>query len=278
MSVTPIADDRRRRLRADCASCFALCCVVPAFSMSVDFAIDKPAGEPCPNLLPDRRCGIHAHLRDQGFGGCVAYDCFGAGQQVSQVTFGGRDWRENPSTAREMFQVFPIMRQLHELLWHVTQALAMRSARPTHDDLATALEQTERLTRATPAELLRIDVAAHHGEVNALLSRASELVRASVRPPKADRREADLIGKDLTDVDLSGANLRGALLVGADLRRADLRLADVTGADLRGANLVGADLREALFLTQSQLDAARGDTTTKLPASLLRPQHWTAAS
>jgi len=67
--------------------------VAPAFSASSDFAIDKPAGEPCPNLTTDFRCGIHTTLRERGFPGCVVYDCFGAGQKVARVTFGGQDWR-----------------------------------------------------------------------------------------------------------------------------------------------------------------------------------------
>ena len=83
-----------------------------------------------------------------------------------------------------------------------------------------------------------------------------------------------LIGADLRAADLRAANLRGAYLIGADLRRTDLGLADLTGADLRGADVRGADLRRALFLTQSQLDAATGDTATKLPPALTRPAHW----
>ena len=59
--------DPRRELRADCSRCAALCCVVPAFAASADFAIDKPAGVPCPNLQPDSRCGIHESLRPRGF-------------------------------------------------------------------------------------------------------------------------------------------------------------------------------------------------------------------
>ena len=54
-------------LRADCARCFALCCVAPAFAISVDFAINKRAGKACPNLQADFRCGIHTRLRQQGF-------------------------------------------------------------------------------------------------------------------------------------------------------------------------------------------------------------------
>jgi uncharacterized protein YjbI with pentapeptide repeats len=45
-------------------------------------------------------------------------------------------------------------------------------------------------------------------------------------------------------------------------------------ADFRGADLSGADLTESIFLTQSQLDAAKGDADTKLPTSLTRPAHW----
>jgi hypothetical protein len=56
-------------LRADCARCFGLCCVAPAFAASADFAIDKPAGQACPNLQGDFGCGIHADLRQQGFRG-----------------------------------------------------------------------------------------------------------------------------------------------------------------------------------------------------------------
>ena len=45
---------------------------------------------------------------------------------VSQVTYNGRDWRQAPGTAKEMYDVFPIMRQLHELLWYLNEALTLR--------------------------------------------------------------------------------------------------------------------------------------------------------
>jgi uncharacterized protein YjbI with pentapeptide repeats len=261
-------------LRADCESCFALCCVAPAFSASADFAIDKPAGQACPHLQPDFRCAIHTHLREQGFRGCTVYDCFGAGQKVSQVTFGGQDWRRAPQTAAQMFEVFPIMRDLHELLWYLTEALTLRPARPLHSELSLAMEDTERLTHSSPDSLRELDVEALRQDVNVLLLRTSELVRAGVRPKKMDRRGADLIGAKLKGADLRGASLRGAHLIGADLRGADLRMADLTGADLRAADLRGANLTGSIFLIQSQLDAAKGDTETTFPPALTRPGHW----
>jgi uncharacterized protein YjbI with pentapeptide repeats len=261
-------------LRADCAECFALCCVVPAFAASVDFARDKGAGQPCPNLRQDFGCGIHTRLRDQGYRGCTVYDCFGAGQKVSQVTFGGQDWRRAPKTARQMFEVFPVMRDLHELLRYLTEALAFPAARSVHDDLRAARERVRALTLERPDALRRADVPALRAEVNVLLLRAGELARAGVKGRKRDHRGADLIGARLASADLRGANLRGAYLIGADLRGADLRSADVIGADFRDADLRGADLTGALFLLQSQLDAAAGDSTTVLPPTLTRPAHW----
>jgi uncharacterized protein YjbI with pentapeptide repeats len=266
----------RLSLRADCERCFALCCVAPAFSASADFAISKPAGQPCPNLQADFRCSIHDRLRPRGFGGCTAYDCFGAGQQVAQVTFGGRDWRQEQEIAAQMFDVFAVVRQLHELLWYLTEALAMPAARPLHGEVRAARQETERLAGGGPGALAALDVNAHRRGVNALLLRASELARAGAgaHSQAADHRGADLTGKDLRGAGLAAASLRGASLIGADLSGADLRGADFTGADLRGAELSGADLTGSIFLIQAQLDSAKGDSGTKLPPSLMRPAHW----
>ena len=92
-------------LVADCSRCFGLCCVALPFTASADFAVDKAAGKACGNLGEDFRCGIHTRLRDEGFTGCTVYDCFGAGQRVSQTVFRGNDWRTGER--QKMFAVFP---------------------------------------------------------------------------------------------------------------------------------------------------------------------------
>jgi pentapeptide repeat protein len=244
------------------------------FAASADFAITKAPGQPCPNLQQDYRCGIHSTLRERGFPGCTVFDCFGAGQKVSQVTFAGESWRDSPGTAKRMFQVFPVMRQLHELLWYLTEALPLPAASSLHQQLRDLLEETEKLTVSPPQTLIELDVPAHRQKVNALLLETSERVRG--RGGK-NRRGADLIGAKLRNADLQAASLRGAYLIGADLRGADLRTADLIGADLRDADLSGADLTGSIFLTQAQLNAARGDNRTRLPAALQRPIHWKRA-
>ncbi|MFB7513416.1 pentapeptide repeat-containing protein [Streptomyces sp. NPDC056144] len=271
-----VPETREIALVGDCANCFGLCCVALPFAKSADFAVNKSSGEPCRNLQEDFRCGIHTRLRPSGFQGCTVYDCFGAGQRVSQVTFGGVSWREAPETARQMYEVFPIVRQLHELLRYLTEALARPAARPLHAELRAALARVEALTGGTPDALERLDVAPVRAEVNPLLLRTSELVRATAGGKPKSRRGADLIGKRMRGAKLRGADLRGALLIAADLAGADLTLTDLIGADLRDADLSGADLTGALFLTQPQLNSARGDATTRLPEGFARPAHWAA--
>ncbi|MFC8716858.1 pentapeptide repeat-containing protein [Kitasatospora sp. NPDC057198] len=270
----PAPTGRRLELLADCSACFGLCCVALPFAKSADFAANKNAGTPCRNLQADYRCGIHPDLRERGYQGCTVFDCFGAGQKVSRHTFGGRSWREDRDTARQMFETFPVMRQLHELLWYLAEALELPKARPVHAELRRTFDGIEELTRRDAAALTAADVPGIRAGANELLLKASELARAAVPGKKRNHRGADLIGARLRGADLRGANLRGAYLIAADLSGADLREADLIGADLRDADLRGADLTGALFLTQAQLNAAKGDSTTRLGAALARPAHW----
>jgi hypothetical protein len=108
-------------LRADCSRCAALCCVGLHFDRSEEFAVSKAAGEPCRYLgagqLGSRhRCNIHPRRSALGFGGCVGYDCLGAGQRVTQQLFGGRSWRADPALLGPMLDAFFTVRHLHELL------------------------------------------------------------------------------------------------------------------------------------------------------------------
>ena len=266
----------RSGLTADCASCQGLCCVAPVYVRSSEFAIDKPAGTPCPNLRGDSRCSIHAELRPRGFSGCTVYDCFGAGQRLTRTVLAGTDWRHDGQAAQVAFAALPVVRQLHELLWYLDEALTRTPPGSDHEELQRAAERVDGLAAAAPGSLPALDVAAVRREVDPLLLAASEALRTG-SPAGRGLRRADLVGAHLRRADLRRADLRGAWLLGADLRGADLRLADLIGADLRGADVRGADLSDALFLTQTQVNAAVGDGGTRLPPWAARPGHWTTA-
>ena len=273
--LTPV--ERRDGLRADCSRCVGLCCVALAFARSADFAFSKDAGDPCVNLDENYRCVIHPDLRPMGFKGCTVFDCFGAGQKVTQHTFGGRSWREDPDSRGSMFAVFPLVRQLQELLWYLNEAAALPQTEPIRTQLDRAYAETDALTAASADEILALDLDAHREKVSGVLRQASKLVRSGVPLSAAARRVrpgADLMGTQLAGQDLRGANLRGAWLIGADLRSTDLSYADVIGADFRDAELGAANLSQTLYLTQFQVNAAQGDTATVLPDFLTRPSHW----
>ena len=92
--------------RADCSRCCGLCCVVPHQLTVQGFGADKPADTPCTHLDRLHRCSIHAARPDHGYPACEAFDCFGAGQWVTQHLFEGARWTDSLDTARRMFAAY----------------------------------------------------------------------------------------------------------------------------------------------------------------------------
>lgn len=192
----------RAALRADCASCFGLCCVALTLTRSADFAIDKDAGKPCGNLQEDFRCGIHTELRTRGFPGCTVYDCFGRARRsparpstdrTGAVPHGppGRCSRCSRSCGSSMNSCGTSRKRCP---WN---------RRALHGEIRRTLEETERLTHLPADAFSDLDVAGHRDIVAELLLRTSELVRETApRRKKRDRRGADLIGARLKGADL----------------------------------------------------------------------------
>lgn len=275
---TTIGTKIRHSLQADCQSCFGLCCTALNIVASSDFAINKPAGTPCPNLQDNYSCHIHSQLRETGFKGCTVFDCLGAGQQVSQVTFHGQDWRQSREHADKMFRVFPIMEQLYEMIAYVAEALSYQVDNMLYEQLIAQLKHLQQTIAQDADTLLALDMVAIRMPINALLLQTSEQIRQHSVKGKASRnlnqRGADWMGKNLKGKDLRATDLRGSYLIATNLQDANLQGVDFIGADLRDTNLRGADLSTSLFLTQMQINAAQGDRSTKLPSYIKRPAHW----
>ena len=304
MPRVPAADGRallveQLDLRSDCSRCTGLCCVGLHLVRSADFAIDKPAGTPCPNLRTDFGCGIHARLPESGFPGCVAYDCLGAGQRVTaavRAAHDGATWRDDPAAARDAFAALPVVTQLQELLWYLAEVLALPAAAAVHDDARQALDRTAPLADLAAADLLALDVGAVRRTVGPLVDRASALVRDAARGATRDtgqardRRHRDgrrgaasphgtaraAVPPDAPPaLRAPGAGVRrrlrpGADLVGADLRGLDLAASALPGALLRGADLRGARL-DAVDLLGADLRGADARGTDLSRALFLTP-------
>jgi hypothetical protein len=238
------------------------------FRESHGFAFAKDAGEPCRHLDGSYGCSIHARLRESGMSGCTAYECFGAGQHVSQVLYAGASWRGSADGGAEMFAVFAVVQRLHEMLVLLDQAAALAPQR----DISRLRERVSAHTIGRPEGVLEVDLDRLSAEVGEVLREVSRSVRG---PDGESWSGADLAGQDLRTAALADADLRGALLLAADLRGVVLARTDLLGADLRDADLSGADLSSSLFVTQPQLNSARGNASTVLPAGLRRPIGWT---
>jgi len=206
------------------------------------------------------------------------FDCFGAGQYVSQNLFGGTSWNDRPDTSAEMFSVFAVVRQLHEMLWYLVEAAERASTSELSEPVAQHRSAIVQILDGDAPEVVACDVDRIRADVRRTLMDVSEEARGGYGVSAEERHglcpSADLVGRDLRSIRLCGADLRGAYLIAADLRQSDLAGVDLLGADLRDARLQGADLSNALFVTQLQVDAAQGDDTTLLPRVLSRPQHW----
>ncbi|WP_249423824.1 pentapeptide repeat-containing protein [Nocardioides coralli] len=228
------------------------------------FGADKAGGVPCGHLDVDDHCTIHDTLRRDGWSGCATFDCFGAGQHVSQVIYGGVSWREGANLG-EMAAVLSVVRQLHEMLSHLAEV----GRRAPDPDAARLSAEIVALTHAEPITLLTADLDTLRSRVSPVLRAATVRLHGRAQP-----MPADLVGADLAGADLSRADLRGASLVRADLRGAELARADLLGADLRDADVRGARLGQAWFVSQPQLNGSVGDGATTIPSQLTRPAHW----
>ena len=97
----------------------------------------------------------------------------------------------------------------------------------------------------------------------------------------ADLTQTDFSGANFIKADLSGsethlddANLKGTYFTDANLSLAHFSKADLTGAHLNGADLSGVYLRDAVGLTQQQINEAKGNDQTFLPKELRSPESW----
>lgn len=161
-------------LKADCANCVALCCVAPDFERSDRFAFTKPAGVACRHLGRDFRCTIHERLESAGFGGCVEYDCFGAGQKTTRRFAARSDWREDAAIKARMLDVYHVLRPLHELMVYLTELAGINDDGAIGAEIEAATAEIERLTEGDEAALRAIDVAAHKDAVERLIGRVRD--------------------------------------------------------------------------------------------------------
>ena len=258
------------RLKIDCKKCSGLCCVA-LYCMKTDgFPANKEAGVPCQYLRTDFRCDIHAKLGSKNMRGCLAYDCFGAGQKVTQNCFPKVDWKSSPNHTNVIFQVFQIVFQLHQMEWYLLEALSLTPDEHLKTDIESLISENERMTSLPPDEILHLNIEDYRSDVNRILKQLSGMI--TVSSDKKNRK--DYFGHNFKHADLDRKDFSMALLIAANFEGCSLHGANFLGADMRDANIKNTDLSSSVFLTQMQINSAKGNANTKLPYRISQPISW----
>lgn len=181
------------------------------------------------------------------------------------------DWRVSPQTADEMFAAFLSVHQLCQMRWYLMEASVLACAAPFTAEINRLICENQRITELTPHALLEFSITTHKSEVDALLKKVSEALRLAAGGPPRTRKSMGCFGKKLKGTKLAGTDFSMALLIAANMEGCDLRGVNFLSADMRDANLKNADLRQSAFLTQMQVNSAKGNAGTKLPPCALPP-------
>lgn len=259
------------KLTIDCDKCSGLCCVALYCAKTEGFPEDKIAGKPCQNLMPDFSCSIHSKLVESKMKGCLAYDCFGAGQKITQDCYPTINWQSESEKSNQIFNVFLVVVQLHQMLWYLVEASSLNLSERIKSDIDILILENERMTELGPNEILNLDIETYRLKVNKLLKEISKMI--AVHSKKVEEKK-DYFGKNFKGTNLDGRDFSMSLMIAANLEGCSLCGTNFLGADMRDANVKNTDLSESVFLTQMQINATKGDMNTKLPSSLIYPYSW----
>lgn len=264
---------RLSELKVDCSKCSGLCCTALFFSKIDGFPENKTAGKPCTKLRKDYRCNIHNELEKRNMKGCIGYDCFGAGQHVTQYIYKGDTWQSSKEKAKEIFDVFICVFQLYQIRYFLEESTVIIPAKEFWNDIENLIKENEALCNSTPQGILNIDIEAYRNRINNILKQVSASVLKCFKSCD-NNRLMDFLGRSFKNRDMSGIDLSMKLLIAANFQGCKFHGTIFLGADTRDTNFSDADLREAVFLTQGQINSAKGNKNTKLPKHLDYPDTW----
>lgn len=262
---------RLEKFKIDCSKCSGLCCTALFFSKMDGFPENKVAGKPCIKLKNDYYCKIHNELEKRNMRGCIGYDYFGAGQHVTQAIYKGETWKTSKENAQEIFDVFIIVFQLYQIRYFLEESLLVSSAKDLGGNIQKLINENENICNATPQSIINFDIEGYRNRVNIILKQVSASIQKGF---KNNNKPTDFLGRSFKKRDMSGIDLSMKLLIATNFDSCRFDGTIFLGADTRDTNFSNANLREAVFLTQGQINAAKGNRNTKLPNHLDYPTTW----
>lgn len=262
-----------RELKIDCSKCSGLCCTALFFSKVDGFPENKVAGKACIKLKNNYYCKIHNELEKKNMKGCIGYDCFGAGQHVTQHIYIGKTWSDSPECAQEIFDVFIIIFQLYQIRYFLEESILIVSAKNLGDNIQKLINENKSICNDIPQNIINFDIECYRSKVNIILKQVSSSILKKFKNVD-NAKSIDFLGRSFKKKDMSGLDLSMKLLIATNFDSCIFEGTNFLGADTRDTNFSNADLREAVFLTQGQINSAKGNRNTKLPQYLDYPVTW----
>lgn len=257
-----------------CEKCCGLCCVALYFTKSDGFPKDKEAGAAYENLQNDYRCKMYPELSKQRLKGCMTYDCFGAGQFITRHLKSLPNWLIiSPKEAVRIFDSYLVVLKVHQTLWYLSQCLMLCLPQSEKEDAKSFINEGSALIE-TPLEMMSVlDTQPFCEKSNVYLRRICAIYQTgSCNVNKT--QISNYMGKNMQRKNLAGIDFSMSLLIAANLVKANLYGANFLGADMRDTNICDTDLSQCLFLTQFQINSAKGNSNTILPPYLHKPKTW----
>ncbi|MGL5615254.1 MAG: pentapeptide repeat-containing protein [Sarcina sp.] len=261
-----------KEFKIDCFKCSGLCCTALFFSKIDGFPENKVAGKPCSSLKNDYSCSIHKDLEKRNMKGCMGYDCFGAGQFVTEKVYKGESWRTLKNKSEEFFNTFTIAFQFYQVSYYLEEARIIAVAKEFHEDIDKLIKENEFFYDSNPEDIIAFDIEKYREKANVILKRVSKSVVENFK--NNNKAINSFFGKSFKNKNMNGLDLSMQLLIAANFEGCTFKGTIFLGADTRDCNFSNADLSEGVFLTQGQINSAKGNRNTKLPKHLDYPVSW----
>ena len=260
------------RFISDCSRCSGLCCIALYCFKSDGFPQNKPVGKPCINLMDNFKCRIHNDLERMGMRGCIGYDCFGAGQYLTEEVYSGVTWQTQPERVKEICDLYMFMYRMFQLRFFLYESKKLASSETLLPEINQLLQENDEICRLPIQEMLPYPIDAYQDKVNHVLKKSC--VELNKFLGVKNSTETNFLNRNFKGKNLSGFDFNMKPLIASNFQNCNFKGATFIGTDTRDANFDGADLREAVFLSQGQINAAKGSRRTKLPKHLKYPVTW----
>ncbi|MGN1181640.1 MAG: pentapeptide repeat-containing protein [Faecalibacillus sp.] len=272
---TSIIDENRNQSSqfvSDCCQCSGLCCIALYCFQSDGFPQDKPIGKPCIHLMNNYRCQIHQQLEEKKMKGCIGYDCFGAGQYLTHDIYHGITWKMHPEKITEICEMFIRIYRLFQMRFFLYESLKLISSQDLLGDIYQLINENEMICHMTIDKILQYSIEDYQDKVNQILKKVCHQLKRYLNIK--EKKKQNFIHHNFDNQDMTGVDLNMKLAIASSFKNCQFKGATFIGTDTRDANFEGADLREAIFLTQGQINVAKGSRKTKLPNHLYYPITW----